>query len=380
MNNQHPNLSIDNSAIYNRNISPTAVPLFIGYTEKNAGNLVEIKSFDDFKKTFFTHKALSENPNFSYSIKHYFHNGGQAAYVFSLGKKPDEPSWSNINILFDQLVTKVEAEDSVTLLAFPDICYFKNLSDWQQAWTSLLTLCQVRSGLFSVLDTPNEHEEVQQLLTQHFQGDNFGAAYWPHLKTTYTDDSGNSIKVPPSAAVIATMQQIDASKGIWSAPANIALAQVIEPSNSASIAFDSPNQRAVNPIRRFPGRGTKIWGCRTLSNGLEPASRYVQVRRLLSYCEQQLSLLAQQFLFEPNSDITWWKVKSLVDNWLHELWYQGALAGENESQAYQVKLGLGETMTQDDILAGQMRLSVLLSPTYPAEFIEMNFVFDMSSR
>ena len=377
MNNNHLNISVNHTTISNRELSPTALPVFIGYTEKKQGQLTEITSLDDFNNMLFTKNAPSENPNFFYSIKHYFDNGGQTAFVFSLGKKTKTPDWPSIESEFNQLILKVEAEDSITLLAFPDMFYFKEAKDWQSAWQCLLSICQVRSGLFTVLDTPKEG--VDQFLTHNFHGEEFGAAYWPYLITTYNNDCHQPIEVPPSTAVIATMQHMDEAKGIWSAPANVELAQVIGPSSSTAIDIDLPNQSAINPIRSLPNRGTRVWGCRTLSSGLDPASRYVQVHRLLSYCEQQISRLAQQFLFEPNSELTWWKVKSFVDDWLNELWHQGALAGENESQAYQVKLGLGETMTQDDILAGQMRMSILLSPTFPAEFIELNFVFDMNS-
>jgi phage tail sheath protein FI len=38
-----------------------------------------------------------------------------------------------------------------------------------------------------------------------------------------------------------------------------------------------------------------------------------------------------------------------------------------------VHVGLGETMTPNDILEGILRVTVLLAPTRPAEFIEITF-------
>jgi len=380
LNNQQANVSIYNSLNGYQDEPLTALPLFIGYTDKSHGKLVEITSFDDFDETFFTGDVPPETSNFQHSMKHFFDNGGQAAFVFSLGRIPDPLSWPAISDAFDTLTTKLEVEERITLLAFPDICHFEDVDDYLQAWNTLLTLCQVRSGLFTVLDAPKVFAQVQTLLGKDLVGDNYGAAYWPYLKTTYVDENDNPVDVPPSAAVCAVFQHVDQSKGIWCAPANIELAQVLELSAPITNPYDQPDGRVINPIVTFPDRGTKVWGCRTLSNGTDPASRYVQVRRLLSYCEQQLGRLGQQFLFEPNNEFTWSRLKGLVDNWLYDLWYQGALAGENESQAYQVKIGLGETMTQDDILDGQMRMSILLSPVLPAEFIELNLVFDLSSR
>jgi len=378
--NQQLGVRIEHSTIIPREAPQTAVPLFIGYTRNKHDGLVEITSFDNFSSIFFRDELQSESSNFYYSVKHFFDNGGQGGFVFSLGTIPKCISWSNIGSQLDALIPKIEAEERITLLAFPEISYFKKIDDWQRAWETLLTACQVRSGLFAILDTPENLSDVRELLNKEILGDNFGAAYWPHLETTYLGENEKNIKVPPSAAVIAAIQKIDQDKGLWCAPANVTLAQVIGPSSSHYDLIEQSGQRAVNLIRRFPGRGTKIWGCRTLSKGPQLVSRYVQTRRLLSYCEQQLSLLAQQFVFEPNNELTWHKLKGLVDNWLHKLWHQGALSGEDEGQAYQVKLGLGETMHQDDILAGRMIMTIKISPIAPAEFIELNLLFNMNSR
>lgn len=41
--------------------------------------------------------------------------------------------------------------------------------------------------------------------------------------------------------------------------------------------------------------------------------------------------------------------------------------------AFEVHVGLGDTMTADDILEGIMRITVLVAVTHPAEFIEITF-------
>ncbi len=38
-----------------------------------------------------------------------------------------------------------------------------------------------------------------------------------------------------------------------------------------------------------------------------------------------------------------------------------------------LQVGLGETMTQDDVLNGIMRITVLVAITRPAEFIQITF-------
>ncbi|AQS36645.1 Phage tail sheath protein [Shewanella psychrophila] len=383
--NQQPGVSINHSSIISREAPQTAVPLFIGYTESDDHqDLVEITSFEDFRIRFFNDLLPTEQySKFYYSIKHYFDNGGQSGFVFSLGSEV-KGGWLAIQDKFTPLIAKVEAEDSISLLAFPDIIKLETLADHLLAWKHLLAVCQVRSGLFAILDTPDTPIIAQkELLNAEIPGDNYGAAYWPHLETHYPDTyaaanpgtEATNIVVPPSAAVIAAIQKVDQGKGLWCAPANVTLAQVNNPTRSHYGFIDQPCEIAVNLIRDFPGRGTKIWGCRTLSKSTQLVSRYVQTRRLLSYCEQQLGLLGQQFVYEPNNELTWYKLKGLVNNWLYELWYQGALAGDIEDDAFQISLGLGETMTQEDILAGRMLMTIKLSPLAPAEFIEFSLVF-----
>ncbi len=55
-------------------------------------------------------------------------------------------------------------------------------------------------------------------------------------------------------------------------------------------------------------------------------------------------------------------------HFLRDLWRRGALQGTRESEAYFVRVGLGETMTEADVAAGRLIVTVGLSTTRPAEF------------
>ena len=63
----------------------------------------------------------------------------------------------------------------------------------------------------------------------------------------------------------------------------------------------------------------------------------------------------------------------VIGSFLNGVWKQGGLAGSVPEDAYSVQVGLGETMTQDDVLNGIMRITVLVAITRPAEFIEITF-------
>ena len=76
-----------------------------------------------------------------------------------------------------------------------------------------------------------------------------------------------------------------------------------------------------------------------------------------------------QFLFEPNDANTWATVKSMTENFLTNFWKDGGLAGAKPEDAFSVQVGLGSTMTPQDILDGYMRVTVLLAVSRPAEFV-----------
>ena len=63
----------------------------------------------------------------------------------------------------------------------------------------------------------------------------------------------------------------------------------------------------------------------------------------------------------------------MISNFLNGIWKRGGLAGSNPDDAYSVHVGLGETMTPEDVLEGIMRVTVLVAISRPAEFIEITF-------
>jgi phage tail sheath protein FI len=78
-------------------------------------------------------------------------------------------------------------------------------------------------------------------------------------------------------------------------------------------------------------------------------------------------------VFEPNDMTTWLKVKGMIESFLYGLWERGALAGSSPDAAYFVNVGLGKTMTDQDILEGRMIVEVGIAAVRPAEFIVLRF-------
>jgi phage tail sheath protein FI len=189
--------------------------------------------------------------------------------------------------------------------------------------------------------------------------------------------------LPPSGAVAGVCAAVDRTRGVWKAPANVSLADV----SGVTVKLNDQLQedlnvtttgKSVNAIRAFAGKGTLVWGARTLA-GNDNEWRYIPVRRFFIMAEESIRKATEFFVFEPNDRGTWVRVRAMIENFLTVQWRQGALAGATPAQAFFVKVGLGETMSSQDILEGQMVVEVGLAVVRPAEFIVLRFAHKMQT-
>ena len=96
----------------------------------------------------------------------------------------------------------------------------------------------------------------------------------------------------------------DNDRGVWKAPANDVLRGVFDLEYDVNTGTQEVlNPRGVNAIRRFPGRGIRVWGARTLSSN--PLWKYVSVRRLFIFLERSIYDGTQWVVFEPNDQRLW---------------------------------------------------------------------------
>jgi phage tail sheath protein FI len=244
----------------------------------------------------------------------------------------------------------------------------------------------------------------------------YGAAYYPFLKTTmhpFVSEGETNVDVtlgtaaaadlgtfvtsntrvynfvkaqlqekylvlPPSGAVAGVYAAVDATRGVWKAPANVSLTGVVEPvvklDNLRQEAFnvDASTGKSINAIRAFAGKGTLIWGARTLA-GNDNEWRYVSVRRFFNMVEESTKKATYFAVFEANDAHTWVKVRGMIENYLTDKWREGALAGATPKEAFFVRCGLGSTMSAQDILEGRLIVEIGMAAVRPAEFIILRF-------
>lgn len=467
----------------------TAVPVFIGYTEKaewNGKSLLEkptrITSFAEYVERFgggfnakFTIadadpavkqetfvlgnkqmivKINDNNTAYLYnSIRLFYANGGGPCYVLCVDKYGDKPD--GFEIKGDDFLgsaTKVDPfellkkEFEPTLVVIPDAIALGDVC-YNTIYAKVLDHCfnmQSRFGIFDLVkQTPADDTATVVTAFREKIGVNalnYGAAYYPWLKSaivqpsevsfenldksvdlekvlpeaaavevvkkfkTSTDPDANTKRnyhqalkatsptynnileeiraklneLPPSAAMAGLYTTVDNSRGVWKSPANVSVSSVNAPTvnvsheGQESLNVDVLAGKSINVIRSFPGVGTLVWGGRTL-DGNSQDWRYINVRRTMIMIEQSLKLAARAYVFEPNDANTWVTVKSMMTNFLTNLWKQGALAGSAPEQAFDVQIGLGATMTATDILDGKMLVTVKVAIVRPAEFIVITF-------
>jgi len=175
--------------------------------------------------------------------------------------------------------------------------------------------------------------------------------------------------LPPSGAIAGVYATVDEARGVWKAPANVSLnsvvgvTEVIDNQTQEDLNVDPTAGKSIDAIRVFTGKGVLVWGARTLA-GNSNEWRYIPVRRFFNMVEESVK------------KSTYWAVL----NYLIQKWRDGALAGAAPDDAFFVKVGLGQTMTSQDIREGRMNVEIGMAVVRPAEFIVLKFSHKMQQE
>lgn len=201
------------------------------------------------------------------------------------------------------------------------------------------------------------------------QGNSYVASYAPWIIIPDPSPSGSTIAVPPGGAVAGVMARVDATSGVFRAPAGI-IAAISNAVGVETKFTDSQlgtiNNNNVNVIRPVTGAGIAIMGARTRK--IYGPDKYVSGRRTLIYIKEKLRQSTQFAIFENNDQNLWLSLISTAEQLLRPLWEQGGLKGSSAKEAYYIKCD-SSINTQALIQAGEVRLDVGVALQYPAEFI-----------
>lgn len=245
-------------------------------------------------------------------------------------------------------------------------------------WGPASVFCQRRRA-FLLIDPPASWQTIADVtgaainigtLRQGVVKDHAGV-YWPRLLVA--NEFGLIKPVDPSGAVAGLMARIDASRGVFKAPAGIEAdiraisgieRQIADGENGVT------NALAVNTIRVFPN-GIVAWGARTMDgfdNSGNDDYKYVPVRRLALLIAESLARGLKFAVFEPNDEPLWAQIRLAAGSFMNGLFRQGAFQGQKKSDAYFVKCD-AETTTQNDINLGIVNVVIGFAALKPAEFV-----------
>jgi hypothetical protein len=147
-------------------------------------------------------------------------------------------------------------------------------------------------------------------------GSIYAGTFYPSCQTT--DLSGSPVVQPPSHMMIRTIIRSDEVAFPWLAPAGtrrgvVDNATQIGYINAQTGEFESLGVRQglrdvlyenrINPITFVPGVGITNFGNKTLTS-LTSALDRINVARLVAFIRGRLEVIAKQYLFEPNDQIT----------------------------------------------------------------------------
>jgi phage tail sheath protein FI len=178
--------------------------------------------------------------------------------------------------------------------------------------------------------------------------------------------------VPPSGIVAGKYMETQRTKGVWKAPAGVE-AKVKGISKVTPhidlIRFNSMNigsDKYINNLFTLATQDKVLWGSVTLNKHSDWS--YISERLFIKMLKRAIQPYFNQKAQEGNVPNTWQEIKSDVEILLNKFYKKGTFAGEKTKDAYFVKIGLGETMTQKDIDEQRMIIEIGMAMTSPASF------------
>lgn len=199
--------------------------------------------------------------------------------------------------------------------------------------------------------------------------DSYSAIYCPWVVVPDPARPGATITVPPSGSVVGMMARMDASIGVWRAPAG--LPAVLSTAVATEVKFSdtdqgSLNSQNINVVRAVQGSGICVMGARTRK--LYGPDRYVSDRRTLIFIEDSLKLSTQYAVFENNDQRLWTALRNTAQQILQPVWERGGLAGSTAAEAYYITCD--RTINNPQVVqSGEVRLEIGVALQYPAEFV-----------
>jgi phage tail sheath protein FI len=351
----------------------TSAPVLIGWSPRGpADRATQVGSWDEYARIF---GGLDPRGFFGHCVNHYFTNGARGACIVRLENKGDpgaplQPGTPDFESALFEPARGMNALDSIdfSLLSVPGetrLDAIARLQEYCCARTAFLIADAPQDATF---DTLNAGPDAA-ITREHARN---SALYFPWLRVQLPQEA-MTVELPPGACVAAIYAEVDATRGVWKAPAGVAavadgvlgLCATLKPPQGEAL-----NAKGINCLRDLPSYGIAVWGARTLHGNDAMASdwKYVPVRRLALHIEQSICAGTQWAVFEPNDERLWSQLRLSVAEFMHGLFLAGAFAGAKPDDAYSVACD-ASTTTAADVALGVVNIVVRFAPVVAGEFV-----------
>jgi hypothetical protein len=241
------------------------------------------------------------------------------------------------------------------------------------------TIAESRKDCIAIFDMPySALASINDMLTFRDTTQNFNSSYtalytpWVKIYDQYND---KILDIPPSGYVASQMAYNDYVSEPWYAPAglNRGLLNVLGVTQVFTQGErDVIYAKQLNPLQTFRGEGNVIWGQKTQQVKASALDR-INVRRLLIVLEKAISASLKYFVFEPNSDITRYRITAMIDSYLDLLGARGAFQTELGDKGYKVVCDASNN-TPAIIDRNELHVDVFIKPSRAAEFIQLQVI------
>ena len=237
------------------------------------------------------------------------------------------------------------------------------------AVATMISVCENRGDAIAMVDTTLYGSVVTSAATSAAgQNSNYAATYWPWVQV-YSSGLGKAVWVPPSTVMGGVLAFNDQVGAEWFAPAGLnrgGVPSVLRAERKLSQSDrDNLYTANVNPLATFPGNGVVVFGQKTLQKKSTALDR-VNVRRLLIALKDYIGQVANNLVFEQNTNVTRNRFLSQVNPYLESVVQRQGL--------YAYKVVMDDTNNTPDVIdRNQLVGQIYIQPTKTAEFIILNF-------
>jgi uncharacterized protein len=231
--------------------------------------------------------------------------------------------------------------------------------------------CEMQKNRVALLDLPRSNmlpNAVIQWLKAINIDSSYAALYYPWLRVPDPNGRPGELRdIPPSGHVAGVYARVENVFGPHKPPGNELLASVQDVSVAVEdVLHGVLNEKQINVLRAYPGRGLRVAGARTLSS--DSQWLYMNVRRLMIMIERSIDAGTQWIPFEPNNPRMWLDTDRVITSFLDMVWRRGMLDGATAAEAYSVQC---DEITNPSEGTGAGRLLCLIGvlPPWAVEFV-----------